>query len=242
MEAHKKFSSEPFDDQNDDDQFSNQQQRNSYYDNNNYSRGQQGPTRNYNDYPRPLNQSRGSQMPRNMDIEYPRINSQFSRNINQNYSCDLQTPTSKDDDYYKPTNNIRSMDQGFPRRVPNLREVNDEYVNEPIVDKNTFVSPKGNYGPPSTRGSFEPSRGNFGNNMNKTSMKWDNKDYLQNEPPQQPVKDIVIPPPAKPPTIDCTPIDPIKIFDYRHLSALKVIPGNIISEMYLKIILSNLIM
>lgn len=233
MEAHKKFSSEPFDDQNDEDQFSNNKHGNSYYDKNNYSRGQQGPAKNYNDdYPRSsLNQPRGSQLPRNMDIEYPRPNSQFTKNINEKYPHDLQTTKNKNDDYFKPANNIRTMDSGFSRKAPTLIGEDNGYRSEPVVDKNKFVSPKGNYRPP-TRGNYEPSRGNFGNNTNKTSMEWDKKEYNENEVSQQPVKDIVVPSPGKQPATDSSPIDPVKIFDYRHLSALKVIPGNIISGVY----------
>lgn len=233
MEAHKKFSSEPFDDQNEEDQFSNEKHGNSYYDKKKcYSRGQQGPAKNYNDnYPRSLNQPRGSQLSRNMNIEYPRPNSQFTKNINESYPHDLQTPKNKNDDYYKPANNIRIMDQGFPRKAPTLKGEDNGYRSEPVVDKIKFVSPKANYRP-STRGNYESSRGNFGNNIKKTSMEWDKKEYIENEVSQPPVKDIAVPSPVKQLANDSSPIDPVKIFDYRHLSALKVIPGNIMSEVY----------
>lgn len=224
MEAHKKFSSEPFDDQNDEDQFSDNQHRNMYNENH-YSRGQD--TRNFNnDYSRPLNQSRGSQMMRNTDNEYPRSNSQFSRNVSS-YSREMQTFKNNESDYYKPQNNIKNIDQGFPRGAPFSKDIDDDYSNEPDIDRN-FGPQKRNYEPPS-RGNYGTSRGKFGN-ANRTNNEWD-KGYTKNERPQQPIKDIIIPPPVtiitKPP-YEAPPIDPVKIFDYRHLPTLKVIPGNVI--------------
>lgn len=225
MEAHKKFSSEPFNNQN--DEFSNNHHRNVYNDNN-YSREQQGLRNFDNNYSRPLtnfNQSRGPQLMKNTDNEYHRPNSKFSikkqeyRNNNQNYPRDMQTNKEDDYDYYKPQNNMRGMNQGFSRGAPSFsNDINDEYSNEPTIDKN-----KGNYRPPS-KGSYESSRGNFGNN-NKTNMEWDN-DYSKNEGSQH--SETIIPPlVTKQPYLEAPPIDPVKIFDYRHLSTLKVIPGNL---------------
>lgn len=224
MEAHKKFSSEPFDDQNDEDQFLDNQHRN-IYNENHYSRGQQG-TRNFNDdYSRPLNQSRGSQIIRNTDNEYPRSNSQFSRNV-QSYSREMQTFKNNEGGYYKPQNNIKNMDQGFPSRAPFSKNIDNDYSNEFDIDRN-FDTQKRNY-EPSSRGNYGTSREKFGN-VNRINNKWD-KDYTKNERPQQPIKDIIIPPPVsiitKPP-YEAPPIDPVKIFDYRHLPTLKVIPGNV---------------
>lgn len=224
MEAHKKFSSEPFDDQNNEDQFSNNQHR-IMYNENNYSRGQQG-ARNFNDnYSRPLNQSKGSQIMRNSDNDYPRSNSQFSRNVGQNYPRDIQTFSNDEDSYYKPQNNIRNMDQSFNREASFSKNIDEDYSNKHDIDGNNFASQKRNYG--SSRGNYGTSKGKFGNNTNRSNNEWDN-DYNKNERLQQPVKDIIPPPVTitKPP-YKASPIDPVKIFDYRHLPTLKVIPGNV---------------
>lgn len=225
MEAHKKFSSEPFEDQIDEDRFSNHKYHRNAYSDNHYSRGQQGARNNFNDnYSKPFNHSRGSQMMRNTDKE-------FSRNVGQNYPQETQTSRNNDDSFYN-TQNMK-IDQGFPRgRAPLSNNGDDEYSNEPNIDDN-FLPQKGNYGPsrgnygPLSRGNYDLPIDNFGSNK-KTNQNW-NKDYLQNERPMQPVvNDIIAPPPiTKPPYEAAPPIDPVKIFDYRHLSTLKVIPGNV---------------
>jgi len=227
MEAHKKFSSEPFD-QNDEVQFSNNSQhRSKFNENNHYSRGQQG-ARNFNDdYSRPLNQSRGGGLPmmRNADNDFYRPNNQFSRNVSKNYPCEMKT-LKINDCYYKPQNNMRNMDQGFNRAPPFTKDNDNDYINEDNDDKNNFATPKGNYGPPS-RGNFE-FKSSFGNNTDNKNKDWDS-DYTKNErPSQQPVKDVVVPPPLISKPYEAPPIDPVKIFDYRHLSTLKVIPGNVL--------------
>lgn len=226
MEAHKKFSSEPYDDENGEDQFSNKQHRNVFNENHYSTRGKQG-VRNFNDdYSRPFNQARGFQMMRNTDNEYHRPTSQFSRNVNQSYPRDMNTFKNNEDDYYQFHNNVRNTDQEFPRVGPLSKDMDKEYSNDPVSNKNNFVSQKGNYGQ-SARGNYEPSRSNFNSNMNKTNMDWDNE-YVKNEGLQQPVNDIIIPPLVpKKPYEEAPPIDPVKIFDYRHLPTLKVIPGNI---------------
>lgn len=217
MEAHKKFSSEPFDNQNN-DQFLNKQQRSMY--NENYSRGQQN-LRNFNeDHPRQLNQSREFQMMNFTDNNYSRPNSQFSRNINQNYSSGMQTSKNNGDDYYKIQNNTRNMKQEFSRGVPHSRNIDEDYSNEPTSDKNNFVSQKGKYGSP-YQGNYDKPLGNYGHNLNKI-ISIDVQKYCYNSKIWFSVKDTPIPPPYEAP-----PIDPVKIFDYRHLPTLKVIPGNI---------------
>lgn len=226
MEAHKKFSSEPFDDQNDEDKFSNSIQHRNVYNENNYSRGQQGARNFDDDHSRPLNQSRGSRIMRNSDNEYLKNNSQFSRNNNnQSYPCDFQAPKNNENDYYKPPNN-KCVDQGFSREAPFSKDFDEDYTNKPF-DKNNYASQKGNYGPPS-RGNYESPRGNFGNYMDRPNMEWD-KNYTKNEELQQPIQNIIDHPPQviKKSFEEVIPIDPVKIFDYRHLTTLKVIPGNI---------------
>lgn len=267
MEAHKKFSSEPFDDHNNDEQFSNTQHRNVY--NENYSRGQHDVRNFNNNYPGPLNQTRGSQMMRNTENDYLRPNSQISRN-NQNYSHDMQTLKNTDENYYKPQNNIRNVDQRFPNEASlSNNNIDEEYSNEHIIDKNNLVSKRGDYGPPSrgnfkssrgnyesfrgnyesSRGNYGPSRGNYGssrgnggnrdsfrnnfgnNNTNKTNMDW-NEDYKEDEEPRQPPEEIIDLAPVVKRPYEAPPIDPIKIFDYRHLPTLKVIPGNVTFYIY----------
>lgn len=230
MEAHKKFSSEPYDDHNVDQFSSNNQNRNVYNENNHYSRGQQGPRNFNNDYSRPFNQQRGGggpQMMRNTDNDYHRSNNQFSRNIGQNYPRELQTLKNNDCNYNKPQNNMRNTDMGFNRGASFTKDADNDYYNEPDVEKNNFTQQKSNYGPPS-RGNFE-SRSNFGNNMKKNNDWVRDRDYTKNKgPSQQPVKDTVIPPPLIPKPLEALPIDPVKIIDYRHLSTLKIIPGNLL--------------
>ncbi|XP_060860603.1 probable cyclin-dependent serine/threonine-protein kinase DDB_G0292550 isoform X2 [Metopolophium dirhodum] len=326
MEAHKKFSSEPFDNQNDEDeQFSNKQHRNMYNENH-YSRELSGARHINDDYLRPLSQSRESQIMRNTDNKYVRPNSQFSRNINQGYSQEMLTLKNNKDDFFKYQKNIRNMDKRFSMGTPLLNDNDEEFSNEPIIDKNNFVSQKSNYelnksgqpsrenyessrdrppsignyessrdrppsvgnnessrggrppsrenyvssggdlssrgnydsfrgrlssrgnydsfrgGPPSrenhnssregplSRGNYNsfrdgpPSRGNFGNNTSKASMEWEWDDnYTKNE---EPIEDpIVSIPTTKQLYEEAQPIDPVKIFDYRHLPRLKVIPG-----------------
>ncbi|XP_022180769.1 uncharacterized protein LOC111040974 isoform X2 [Myzus persicae] len=313
MEAHKKFCSEPFDDQNDEDeQFLNKPHRNMYNENH-YSRELSGARHFDDDYTRPLSQSRESQVLRNPDDKYVRPHSQFSRNINPGYSQEMPALKNNEDDFFKPQKSIRNTDKRFPIETPLLNDNDGEYSNEPIIDKNNFVSPKnsyeqnksgptfrenyesyrdgspsvgnydsfrgggppsrenfesfrnepslrGNYdsfrGRPSSRGSYESfrggppsrenhnssrgrplsrgnynsfrdgphSRGNFGNNTNKANMEreWD-EDYTKNE---KPIEDpIVSLPTTKQLYEEAQPIDPVKIFDYRHLPTLKVIPG-----------------
>ncbi|XP_025203854.1 YLP motif-containing protein 1-like isoform X2 [Melanaphis sacchari] len=297
MEAHKKFSSEPFDDQNDEDgQFSNKQHRHMYNENH-YSR-EQSEARHFNDdYLRPLSQSRESLIMRNTENKYVRPNSQFSRNINQNYSQEMSTLKKNEDDYFKFQNNIRNTDQRFSMGTPLSNDNVEEYSNEPNIDKNNFISQKGNYeltksgpfsrenyesskdrpplignyessrcelssrgnfdsfrgrsssrgnydsfrgglplrgnhnssrGVPFSRGNFnsfrdrQPSRGNFSNNTNKPNIEW-NENYTKNE---ELTKDLIVPlPTIKQLYEEAQPIDPVKIFDYRHLPTLKVIPG-----------------
>lgn len=227
MEAHKKFSSEPYDDENGEDQFS--KHRNVFNENHFTTRGQQG-VRNFNEfddeYSRPSNQERGFHMMRNTDNEYHRPTSQFSRNINQSYPREMQSLKNNDNDYYKSQNNMRNMDQGFPRVAPHSKNIDKDYSNESANNINNFVSQKGNYGQ-SSRGNYESPKGNFGSNMNRTNMEWED-DYNKKEGLQQPVKDAIIPPLVpKKPYEEAPPIDPVKIFDYRHLPSLKVIPGNV---------------
>lgn len=240
MEAHKKFSSEPFDDQNDEDKFSDNLHQRNVYNENSYSRGQQGTrnfnddysrgqqgTRNFNDdYARPLNQSRGPQTMRNSDNEYLRSNSQFSRNNHQNYPRDLHTSKNNENDYYKPQNNT-FLDKGFPREAEFSKDIDQDYSNKPIFDKNNYASQKGNYGSTS-RGNYESPKGNFSNyGMDRTNMEWDNN-YTKNEELHEPIQHTVDQPQVIKKSFDeVVPIDPIKIFDYRHLPTLKVIPGKI---------------
>jgi len=296
MEAHKKFSSEPFDDQHDEDeQFSNKQHRNMYNENH-YSREKSDTKHFNNDY---LRQSRESQIMRNTENKYILPNSQFSRNINQSYSQEMPTLKNNEDDYFKTQNNTRNTDQRFSTGTSLSNNNVEEYSNKPIIDENNFVSQKGNYelnksGPPSrenyessqdrplsignfessrgglsSRGNFDsfrgrpssrgnydsfrggpPSRGNynssrgvpfsrgnfnsfrdgplsrghFGNNTNKPNIEWDDN-YTKSE---EPIKDLIVPlPTTKQLYEEAQPIDPVKIFDYRHLPTLKVIPGNV---------------
>lgn len=221
MEAHKKFSSETFDDQND-DQFSNKQHRN-VYNENHYSRGQQSTGNLNNDFSKPFIKSRAPQVMLNTDKEYTQAKSQFSRNIGH----EMQTLKTNEDSFYKYQNNLRNTDQGFPRGAPFSKNNDEEdYSNEPTLNKNNFAPNKGNYGS-SSIGNYGPSRGGFDNNKNATNMEWE-KDYNHIEGPPQPFKDIPIQPPViKQLYQEAPPIDPIKIFDYRHLPTLKVIPGNI---------------
>uniref|UniRef100_A0A2S2PV52 YLP motif-containing protein 1 n=1 Tax=Sipha flava TaxID=143950 RepID=A0A2S2PV52_9HEMI len=223
MEAHKKFSSEHFDDQND-DKFSNNIQHRNVYNENKYSRGQQG-ARNFNDdYLRSFNQSRGSQFMRNSDSEYLRNNSQFSRNNNQSYPRELPTSKINENNYYKPPNN-KCMDQGFPREAPFSKDIDKDYSNKSTFNKNNYASQKGNYGPSPLRGNYDLPRGNFGNYTDRTNMEWD-KNYTKNEELQQPIQNIIDQPQViKKSFEEVLPIDPVKIFDYRHLPSLKVIPG-----------------
>ncbi|XP_050054420.1 putative uncharacterized protein DDB_G0282133 isoform X2 [Aphis gossypii] len=311
MEAHKKFSSEPFDDQNDEDeQISNNQHRNMYNENH-YSR-EQLETRHFNDdYLGHLSQSRESQIMRNTENKFGRQNSQFSRNINQIYSQEMSPLKNNEDDYFKSQNNLRNTDQRFSMETPLSNDNVEEYSNE-LFDKNNFISQKGNYerenyetskdrppsvgnyessrgglssrgnyelrgglssrsnyessrceifsrgnfdsfrGRPSSRGNYDsfrggppsrgissrgvpfsrghfnsfrdgpPSRGNFGNNTNKSNIEWD-KNYTKSE---EPIKDLIVPlTTSKQLYEEAQPIDPVKIFDYRHLPTLKVIPG-----------------
>lgn len=215
MEAHKKFSSEPFDGQN--EEFSNNQHKN-VYNENHYSRGQ--GSRNFNnDYSRPFNnfnQLRGPQISKNTDNDYLRPNSQFSRTNNQSYQRNMQTNKEDDYDYFKPQNNLKNVNQRFPKEtLPHSDNIDNEYINEPTTDKNNFVPHKGKYGHP-LKGNYESSRSNFNNNKN---------DYSKNEGSQH-SESIVPPLIAKQPYLEAPPIDPVKIFDYRHLPTLKVIPGN----------------
>jgi len=140
MEAHKKFSSEPYNDQNNEDQFSNKQYRNTYNENR-FSRGQQEAKNNFNDdYSRPLNHSRRSII-RNTDNEFCRPNSKFSRNIGQNYSREIHTLKNSDDGYYHSQN--MNINQGFPKGQTSLsKDGNGEYSDEPLISKNNFVSQK----------------------------------------------------------------------------------------------------
>lgn len=315
MEAHKKFSSEPFDSQNDEDeQFSNKQHRNMYNENN-YSRELSGARHFNDDYLRPLSQSRESQIMRNTDNKYVRPNSQFSRNINQGYSQEMPTLKTNEDDFFKSQKNIRNTDKRFSIGTPLSNDNDEDYTNAPIIDKNNFVSPKSNYelnkggpplrenyesprdrppsignyessrggrppsrenyvssrgelssrgnydsfrGRPSARGNYDsfrggppsrenhnssrggplsrgnynsfrdgpPSRGNFGNNTSKANMEWEwDENYTKNE---EPIGDPIVSLPAtKQLYEEAPPIDPVKIFDYRHLPRLKVIPGNV---------------
>jgi len=242
MEAHKKFSSEPFEEQNVEGQFSNNKSHRNMYNENSYSRGRGGRKKFNNDYSRPMNHSRGSQMIRNTDNKFFRPNSQYSKNEGQNYP--QETQTLNEDDYYDPQVNVK-RDQGFPRDVPIS---NDDEYSEPPVDTNNFIPQKqncgqsfrGNYGSSrgkygqSSRGNYrsharenyEPPEANFGNNSSQTNVEWD-KDYSDNERPLPPVKDTDVPPPVVKPQYHAPPIDPVKIFDYRHLPTLKVIPGNV---------------
>lgn len=313
MEAHKKFSSEPFDSQNDEDeQFSNKQHRNMFNENH-YSRELSGARHISDDYLRPISQSRESQIIRNTDSKYTRPNSQFSRNINQRYSQEMLILKNNEDDFFKSQKNLRNTDKRFSMGTPLLNDNDEEFSNEPIIDKNNFVSQKTNYelnksgppsrenyessrdrppsvgnyessrdrppsignyessrggrppsrenyvssrgelssrgnydsfrGRPSSRGNYDsfkggplsrgnynsfrdrpPSKGNFGNNTNKASMEWD-ENYTKNE---EPIEDpIVLLPTIKQLYEEAQPIDPVKIFDYRHLPRLKVIPGNV---------------
>lgn len=223
MEAHKKFSSEPYD-QNNEDKFSNNIQHRNVYNENNYSRGQQS-ARNFNDdYSRPFNQSRGSQFMKNSDNEYLRNNSQFSRNNNQSYPRELSTSKINENDYYKPPNN-KCLDQGFPREAPFSKDIDKDCSNKSTFNKN-YAPQKGNYGPPPPRGNYELPRGNFNNYTDRTNMEWD-KNYTKNEELQHPIQNIIDPQVIKKSFDEVLPIDPVKIFDYRHLPSLKVIPGNI---------------
>lgn len=221
LEAHKKFSSEPFDDQNN-DTFLNKQQG-SMYNENNYSRSQQGARNSNEDYSMPLNQSRGPQMMRNTDNEYSRPNFQFSRNTNQSYSRGAQALKHNDDNYYKPQNN-RNMEQGFSRGMTRSRNIDGDYSKEPVNDKNNFGSQRGNYGQP-PRENYESPKKNVSSNMNRTNMEWD-KDNIKKSGLQSLLKITPGAPPYEAPPIEVPPIDPVKIFDYRHLPTLKVIPGN----------------
>jgi len=315
MEAHKKFSSEPFVDQNDEhEQFSNKQNRNMYNENH-YSRELSGPRHFNDDYSRPLSQLRESQISRNTDNKYVQPNSQFSRNINQGYPQEMLTLKNNEDDFFKSQNNIRNTDKRFSMETTLSNDNDEEYSNEPIIDKNNFVSQRMNYelnksGPPSrenyessrdrppsignyessrgggplsrknyesfrgetssrgnydsfrgrssSRGNFDsfrggppsreihnssrgrplsrenynsfrdgpPSRGNFGNNTNKANMEWEwDENYMKNE---ELIEDPMISLPTKKQVYEeAQPIDPVKIFDYRHLPRLKVIPGNV---------------
>jgi len=340
MEAHKKFSSEPFDNQNDEDEQSSNKQHRNIFNENHYSREVSGARHINDDYLRPLSQSRESQIMRNTDNKYVRPNSHFSRNITQGYSQEMLTLKNNEDDFFKSQNNIRNTDKRFSMGTPLLNDNDEEFSNEPIIDKNNFVSQKSNYelnksgpssrenyessrdrppsigsyessrdrppsignyessrdrppsignyessrggrppsrenyissrgelssrgnynsfrGRPSSRGNYDsfrggplsrenqnssrggplsrgnynsfrdgpPSRGNFGNNTSKTSMDWEWDDnYTKNE---EPIEDpIVSIPTTKQLYEEAQPIDPVKIFDYRHLPRLKIIPGN----------------
>jgi len=291
------------------------------YNENHYSRELSG-TRNFNDdYLRPLSQLRESQISRNTDNKYVRPNSQFSKNINQRYSQEMLTKKNNEDDFFKSQKNIRNTDKRFSMGVPLSNDFDEEYSNEPIIDKNNFVSPKINYelnksgpptrenyessqdrppsignyessrcggppsrenyepfrGEPSSRGHYDsfrgksssrgnydsfrgglpsrenhnssrggplsrgnynsfrdgpPPRGNFGNNTNKANMEWEwDENYTKNE---EPIKDPIISLPTKKQLYEeAQPIDPVKIFDYRHLPRLKVIPGNVKFYIYI---------
>lgn len=225
MEAHKKFSSEPFDDQND-DQFSNKPHRN-VYNENNYSRGQQSTGDFNNDFSKPFNKPRGPQVMLNTEKEYTQAKSQFARNIGPRYPNEVQTLKTNEDNFYKYPNNLRNINQKLSRGAPFLKNNDDEeYSNEPTLNRNNFVPNKGNYGSAS-KGNYGSSRSGFGNIKNATNMEWDN-DYNHTEENPQPFKDITIQPPViKQLYHEAPPVDPIKIFDYRHLPTLKVIPGNI---------------
>lgn len=307
MEAHKKFSSEPFVDQNDEhEQFSNKQHRNMYNENH-YSRELSGPRHFNDDYSRPLSQSRESQISRNTDNKYDRPNSQFSRNFNQGYPQEMLTLKNNEDDFFESQKNIRNTDKRFTMGTQLSNDNDEEYSNEPIIDKNNFVSQRMNYelnksGPPSrenyessrdrppsignyesfrgepssrgnydsfrgrssSRGNFDsfrggppsremhnssrggpfsrgnynsfrdgpPSRGNFGKNTNKANMEWEwDENYTKNE---EPIVDPMISLPTKKQLYEeAQPIDPVKIFDYRHLPRLKVIPGNVKFYIYI---------
>jgi len=223
MEAHKKFSSEPSDDQTEDQFSNNNQHKNMFNENNHYSRGEQGTRKFNDDYLKPLNQLRGSQNMKNTNNDYQRSNNQFSRNVGQNYPREIQTLKNNNDDYYKPQTNIRNIDQGFNKGASFVKDADNNYFNEHDVNKTNFIPQKGNYGP--------SSRGNFGNNINRKNKDWD-KNYTKNEGSSlQPIKDTIVPPlNCKP--YEAPPIDPVKIFDYRHLSSLKVIPGNMMHFLY----------
>lgn len=351
MEAHKKFSSEPFDDQIDEEQhFSNKQHRKMYNDNQ-YSRGHSGGRHFNDDQSRSLSQSRESQIMRNADNKYVQPNPQFSRDINQSYTQEMPALKNNEDDYFKYQNNVRNKDQGFPMGKPLQNDNDEEFSNEPIIDKNNCIPQKENYelpskanyeftrnGPPSrenveslrdrplslgnyesprgglsSRGNYEssrgglpsrdkyesrggpfsrenyesyrgvspprgnfdssrgrpslrgnyasfrggppsrghynssrggalprdnydsfrggpPFRGNFANNTNKPSMEWD-ENYTKNE---EPIEYPIVPLPVKKQLYEeAKPIDPVKIFDYRHLPTLKVIPGNVTFDTFI---------
>jgi len=313
MEAHKKFSSEPFDDQNyEDEQFSNKQHSNMYNENH-YSRELSGARHFNDDYIRPLSQSRESQILRNTDNKYVQPNSQFSRYINQGHSQEMPTLKNNEDDFFNSQKNIRNTDKRFSMETPLLNDNDEGGSNDPIVPKNNFVSQKSNYelnksgplfrenyessrdgpplignydssrgggpplrenyesfrnepslrgnydsirGRPSSKGYYEsfrgglpsrehhtsyrggpvsrgnynsfrdgpPSRGHFGNSTNKTNIEWEwDENYTKNE---KPIEDPVVSLPTTKQTYEeAQPIDPVKIFDYRHLPTLKVIPG-----------------
>lgn len=247
MEAHKKFSSEQFDEQNFDNRFSSNKPNRNIYNENSYSRGRGGRKNFNNDYSRPINHSRGSQMMKNTNNEFFRPNSLYSKDESQNYPRESQT--LHEDGYYNPQSNVK-RDQGFPQGdVPISKGVDDEY-SEPPVDTNNFIPQKktyepsfrgnyghplrGKYGSPSrgkygshTRENFEPPKANFGSNSSQTSVEWDNKDFPDSESPLAPIKDTSIPPAIVKSQYQAPPIVPVKIFDYRHLPTLKVIPGNV---------------
>jgi len=305
MEAHKKFSSEPFVDQNDEhEQFSNKHRN--MYNENHYSRELSGPRHFNDDYLRPLSQLRESQISRNTDNKYVRPNTQFSRNINQVYPQEMLTLKNNEDVLFKSQTNIRNTDKRFSMGTPLSNDNDEEYSNDPIIDKNNFVSQKINYelnksgppsignyessrgggqpsrenyesfrGEPSSRGHYDsfigrssarvnydsfrggppsretpsrgrplsrgnynsfrdgpPSRGNFGNNTNKANMEWEwDENYAKNE---ESIEDPIISLPTKKQLYEeAQPIDPVKIFDYRHLPRLKVIPGNVKFSIYI---------
>lgn len=295
MEAHKKFSSEPFDEQNNEDQFSNNKQYGNMYNNDNhYSKGQDTRNNFNDDYSRPSNFSKGPQMMRNTDNAFFRSNSQYFRNDNLNYAQETQSLQNNDNTYYNVQNSTNN-DQGFSRGVssPLMKDVDGENSYENINDKTNFVphkgnygsSPRGNYGP-SSRGKYgqysrenygQPSKGNFGSSSrgnygtpsrgnygplsrnnygppskddyrspsndnygqilidnyeppvdNKSRNMDCNKDFSDNERPlPSTVKDASIPSLIPKIPYQATPIDPIKIFDYRHIPTLKIIPGNV---------------
>ncbi|XP_050432303.1 uncharacterized protein LOC126840529 isoform X2 [Adelges cooleyi] len=231
MEAHKKFSSEPYEDLYNEDQYLNNQQGNNKYNDDRYPRGPESKENNQEDYVKQFNQSFNSQMMKNPDTDYSKPQSQWNHQNNDKIpSYGRQLPRNDDYDYYnRPQGNLRNVDDGYQKGGrTQSRNIDEEYINDFDRNKNNIIPNRGNFGPPS-RGNYGSARGGrFGNNyMSKSNNKW-NDDFKKDISVPLPIIDDC--PPVtlevkKPSIEDIPPIDPVKLFDYRHLSALKVIPG-----------------
>ncbi|XP_050542910.1 YLP motif-containing protein 1-like isoform X2 [Daktulosphaira vitifoliae] len=223
MEAHKKFSSEPYNDPNEEDEYFNDEYNNKYI-NDQYSRGNHSINIKQGDYLRPSNQMNKPQITRNQDLDYsnnhPIWNSQTLPN-------GRQISRHNDDYCTRQEGNNRYLNETY-QKVPNhLKNSNEEFMTEPVLESNKFLPNRENYAPP-PKGSYGPNRGRrFDDNRSNSKMDWGG-DFNTHSDEQQQISDDNSHPKeiVKPSSIeDIPPIDPVKLFDYRHLPALKVIPG-----------------